>query len=147
MRSDAASVEQYFAELPEDRRAAVAAVRETVLEHLPEGYEEGILHGMVSWHVPLERYPDTYNKQPLTLASLGNQKRHMALYLYCAYTDAEAAARFEERWAQSGRKLDMGKACVRFRKLDDVALDAVGEAIAQTPVEKLIDSYEHRRQR
>ncbi len=145
MQSDAATVDDYLAELPEDRREAIATVRRAVVEHLPEGYEEGMYFGMIGWYVPLERYPGTYNGQPLALASLANQKRHMALYLNCVYADGGEASRFHERWGESGKKLDMGKSCVRFRKLDDVPLDVVAEVIENTPVDEMITRYERSR--
>jgi hypothetical protein len=99
---------------------------------------------MVAWYVPLERYPDTYNGQPLAFASLASQKRHMALYLMGVYGD-ESQAWLRERWAEAGKKLDMGKSCVRFRRLDDLPLAAVGEAIARTPVEDFVAAYERSR--
>ena len=109
------------------------------------GFEEVMLYGMISWVVPLERYPKTYNGEPLTIASLASQKNYMALYLHCAYVDEGLHDRFVERWAQSGLKLDMGKSCVRFRSLEHVALDAVGDAIAQTSAERHIAAYERGR--
>jgi Domain of unknown function (DU1801) len=136
MRSDAPTVEAYLADLPEDRREAIAAVRSVILEHLPEGFEEGMQYGMIGYHVPLERCPDTYNGEPLTLAALANQKRHMALYMMGVYGSDDAW--FRERWEATGRKLDMGKSCVRFRRLDDVPLEVVGEAVARVSVEDLI---------
>ena len=145
MKSDAASVDAYLAQLPEDRREALARVREVVNANLGEGLEEVMLYGMISWVVPLERYPDTYNGEPLAIASLASQKRHMALYLNCAYSDEGLRDRFVQAWAESGLKLDMGKSCVRFHRLSDVALDAVGDAIAQTSVERHIAAYERRR--
>ena len=132
MKSDATTVEAYLAELPDDRRGAICAVRDVVNANLAEGFAEVMLYGMISWVVPLARYPDTYNGQPLAIASLASQKRHMALYLNCAYVDEGLHDRFVARWAQSGLRLDMGRSCVRFRDLEDVALDAVGDAIAQT---------------
>lgn len=140
MQSDAATVEEYLAELPADRREAIAAVRSVILEHLRPGFEEGIEYGMISYHVPLERHPDTYNGRPLGLAALASQKRHMALYLMGVYADGDA--RFRERWTATGRKLDMGKSCVRFRRLDDVPLEVVGETIAETSVDDLIAAHE-----
>lgn len=138
-------VETYLAALPDDRRTALAAVREVVRANVNDGFEETIQYGMISWVIPLERYPRTHNGQALAIASLGSQKRHMALYLDCAYADPAAAERFRARWAESGRKLDMGKSCVRFRRLDDVALDAVGELIAGTTVDGYIATYERSR--
>ena len=137
-----ATPEEYLARLPDDRRRAVAAVRDTINENLAEGLEETMQYGMISWVVPLERYPDTYNGEALAIASLASQKRHMALYLNCEYA---SPTDFRDRWHATGRKLDMGKSCVRFRKLDDVALDVVGDTIAAVTVEDFIDVYESSR--
>lgn len=138
VKSDATTVDEYLAELPADRREAIAAVRDVINEHLPDGFVEGIQFGMISWHVPLERFPDTYNGQPLTLVSLANQKRHMALYLMGIYSSEDDAAWFRERWESTGQRLDMGKSCVRFTRLDRVPLDVVGEAVARTSVDEMI---------
>jgi hypothetical protein len=138
-------VDDYLAALPADRREALQTVRDVVCANLADGFAETIQYGMISWVIPLERYPDTYNGQALAIASLASQKRHMALYLNCTYADAEADARFRARWAESGKQLDMGKSCVRFRRLDDVALDAIGETIAATTVDGFIAAYERSR--
>lgn len=145
MQSDAASVRAYLAELPEDRREIVEAVRAVILEHLPTGFEEGMQYGMIGYHVPLERYPVTYNGQPLGVAALASQKRHLSLYLMGIYGDDGESSWFRERWAETGKRLDMGKSCVRFRQLDDLALDVVGEAIARTSVDDFIAVYERSR--
>lgn len=142
MRSDAATVEEYLASLPGERREAIASVRRVVLEHLPAGYEECMAFGMIAWVVPLSRYPDTYNKQPLALASLASQKRHMALYLNNVYSDEAAREWFTSAYAESGKRLDMGKSCVRFKRLDDLPLDVIAQAIARTSVDDFIASYE-----
>ena len=140
MQSDATTIESYLAGLPEDRRAALGAVREVVLAHLPAGFEEVMQYGMISYVVPLERFPRTYNGSPLTVASLANQKHHMALYLMGIYGGGEAWLR--SRWAETGKKLDLGKSCLRFKRLDDLALDVVGEAIGRTTVDDLIAAHE-----
>lgn len=145
VKSDATTVEDYLASLPDDRREVIEAVRETVLAHLPQGFEETMQYGMISYVVPLERYPDTYNGQPLAVASLANQKHHMALYLMGIYSEEEAEDWLRRRWTATGRTLDMGKSCVRFKRLDDVALDVVADAIARTSVDELIEHYEHSR--
>jgi Domain of unknown function (DU1801) len=142
MRSDAADVDSYLAELPDDRRDALGTVRQVVLANLPAGYEEVMQYGMISYVVPLERFPETYNGQPLAVASLANQKRHMALYLIGVYGDEGNQAWLKERWAATGKKLDMGKSCLRFRRLDDLALHIVAEAIARTSVDDLIAQHE-----
>jgi hypothetical protein len=145
MQSDADSVEAYLAELPEDRREIVAAVRSVVLEHLPPGFEEGMQYGMIGYYVPHERYPVTHNGQPLGVAALASQKRHLSLYLMGIYGDDGESSWFRERWSGTGKKLDMGKSCVRFKRLDDLALDVVGEAIARTSMDDFIAAYERSR--
>lgn len=144
--SRAATVEEYLAELPPERRQVVSAVRDVVLRSLPEGYRESMGFGMIVWEIPLERYPVTYNKQPLGYAALAAQKNYYALYL-SVYQDAEQEARFREEFARAGKKLDMGKSCVRFRKLDDLPLDVVGRTVASTPPEELIRRYEESRRK
>jgi hypothetical protein len=144
MLSDAKTVDAYLDELPEDRREALQAVRAVILANLPEGYVEGMQYGMIGYYVPLERYPDTYNGQPLGVAALASQKRYMSLYLMAVYAE-EDAAWFRERWESTGRKLEMGKSCLRFRRLEDVPLEVVGEAIARTPVEDFLAAYERSR--
>ena len=134
--------EDYLSELPDERREALAGVRDVVNANLADGFEEVIQHGMISWVIPLERYPDTYNRQPLSIASLASQKRHMALYLNCEYASETG---FRERWRATGKKLDMGKSCVRFRRIEDVALDVLGETIGRTTVEGHIEAYERSR--
>ena len=140
--STATSVDDYLATLPEDRRAAIGAVRDVILRNLPDGFREGMAYGMIGYHVPLDRFPDTYNGQPLGLAALASQKNHMSLYLNNVYGDPDTEAWFRERYGASGRKLDMGKSCVRFRRLDDLPLDVVGEVIARTSVDDFVARYE-----
>jgi len=142
MQSDASDVDQYLDELPEDRRQALTAVRKVVLDHLPAGFEEVMQYGMISYVVPLDRFPSTYNGQPLAVASLASQKRHMALYLMGIYGDEDNQTWLRQQWATTGKKLDMGKSCLRFRSLDDLALAVVGEAIARTSVADLIDQHD-----
>lgn len=134
-------VDEYIASLPEDRRDALGELRELVLANLPEGYEESFQFGMPSYVVPLARFRDTYNKQPLTYASFASQKRYMTLYLMNIYSDAESERWFHERFQASGKRLDMGKSCVRFKRLTDLPLDLIGEAIALMPVEGFIERY------
>jgi uncharacterized protein YdhG (YjbR/CyaY superfamily) len=144
--SSAATVQEYLAELPPERREVVSAVRDVVLRNLPEGYREGMSFGMIGWGIPLERYPDTYNKQPLGYAALAAQKNYYALYL-SVYQDPQQETTFREEFAKAGKKLDMGKSCVRFRKLEDLPLDVIGWTIAATPPEELIRVYEASRRR
>lgn len=143
MRSDAGTVDHYLADLPAERRQAIGAVRAVILAHLPPGYDEVMEYGMISYVVPLERYPHTYNGKPLGVAALASQKRHMSLYLMGI--SGERDARFREAYRATGKRLDMGKSCVRFRRLEDLPLDLVGEAIAASPVDDFIASYERSR--
>ena len=146
-RSSAATVEEYLRELPEERAEALRAVRRVILDHLPPGYVETMNWGMICYEVPLARCPDTYNKQPLMFAGLASQKRHMGLYLMCVYSHQGTRAEFEERFKASGKKLDMGKSCVRFKKLEDLPLEVVGETIAATSVEEYIQLYRDSRRK
>jgi hypothetical protein len=143
--SKAATVEQYLQELPEERRAVISAVRDLVLRNLPAGYREGMSFWMIGWHVPLEDYPDTYNRQPLAFAALAAQKNYYALYLNCVYQDTARDAWLREEFAKAGKKLDMGKSCIRFKKLDDLPMEVIGQAIADTPPAEFIAQYERAR--
>ena len=118
MQSDASSVDQYLVELPDDRRNAIETVRDAILRSLPDGYVESMNWGMIAYEVPLAVYPDTYNGKPLMYAALASQKNHMAVYLSGVYADPGARDEFHERYRETGKKLDMGKSCVRFRSID-----------------------------
>lgn len=140
--SNASTPEQYLAELPEERRALVQAVRSTILEHLPDGYEETMSFGMIGYVVPLARFPDTYNGEPIGVVALANQKNHVAVYLMGVYGDDAEREWFVSAWKATGTKLDMGKSCVRFKKLDDVALDVLGAAVARVTPDDLIAAHQ-----
>ena len=140
--SKAATVEEYLAELPPERREVVSKVRDLVRRHLPKGYNETMSFGMISYGLPLSRYPTTYNGQPLGYVALAAQKNYYALYLMGPYMDAEQGKQLADAFKKAGKKMDMGKSCLRFKKLDDLPLDAVGRAIASTPPEELIAHYE-----
>jgi len=130
VRSEARTVEQYLAELPEERRRAVEAVRQVILDNLPSGYEEVMNWGMITYQVPVDTHPDTYNGKPLMYAALASQKNHMSLYLTGVYLDETARKEFIEQYRATGKKLDMAKSCVRFKKLEDLPLQLVARAIA-----------------
>jgi uncharacterized protein YdhG (YjbR/CyaY superfamily) len=142
VRSAASTVEKYLADLPDERRDAIAEVREVILANLPDGYEETMNWGMICYEIPLERCPDTYNGKPLMYAALASQKNYMAVYLTGLYVKDGAADRFVERYRASGKKLDMGKSCVRFKTIDQLPLDLLAETIAETSVDELIDCYQ-----
>ena len=140
--STAQNPEEYLADLPPNRREAIAAVRDVIRKNLPAGYEEGMEFGMIAYYVPLDRFPDTYNGHPLGLAAIANQKNYMALYLNSVYGDRETEAWFKGRYAASGKRLDMGKSCVRFRRLEDLPLDVIGETIARTDVDRYLAHFQ-----
>ena len=142
MQSKATTVAAYLEELPEDRREAIATVRQVILDNLPEGYVEAMNWGMISYEIPLETYPDTYNGQPLMYAALASQKNHMAVYLMGIYMFDERRDDFERRYKATGKRFDVGKSCVRFRKLDDLPLDLIAEAVAMVPMTEHIEAVE-----
>jgi len=145
MPSEVQDVEEYLAALPEDRREAITAIRKVILKNLPKGYEEGIQWGMPSYFVPLSEYPSGYNcqpDQPLPFVGFASQKNHMAFYGFCIYIDEVLKDRFVEDWKKTGKKLDMGKSCVRFKKLEDVPLKVIGDAVKRVPMKKYIKQYE-----
>jgi uncharacterized protein YdhG (YjbR/CyaY superfamily) len=145
--SRASTVEDYLAELPPERREVVSAVREEILRNLPEGYQEAMNWGMISYEIPLERYPETYNGQPLMYAALAAQKNHYAVYLTSVYMQPEGMERFRAAFAEAGKKLDMGRSCVRFRRLADLPLQAISDVVAATPVDEFIRQFEASRRR
>lgn len=147
MRSEAATVDAYLDELPADRRAAIGVVRDEVLRRLPEGFQEAMNWGMITYQVPLETYPDTYNGQPLMYAALASQKNHMAVYLTAVYADEGTRDGFLASYRATGKRLDMGKSCVRFRRLDDLPVELIGDAIASCDLESFVTIYERSRQR
>lgn len=146
MQSKAKTVQEYLDQLPDHRREAISAVRDVMLKNLPKGFEEGMQHGMIGYFVPHSVYPDGYHcnpKEPLPYASLAAQKNYMSIYLMCIYGDEAHRDWFVEAWNKTGKKLDMGKSCVRFKKLEDVPLKVVGQAMKRVTVKKYIDFYEN----
>ncbi len=140
--SIATTVEQYLASLPAERRVSIARVRDVVRSHIPQGYEEGMLWGMITWYIPMSRFPDTYNGQPLCLAGLASQKGHNALYLMTVYGDKKMEKTFKEGFKAAGKKLDMGKSCVRFKDADSLALDVIADTVSKVSVDAYIAAYE-----
>ncbi len=145
MQSKARTVKQYLADLPDDRQEALQAIRAVILKNLPKGYEEGMLYGAIAYFVPHSVYPPGYHcdpKLPLPFAGLASQKNHMSISLMCVYGDPEHETWFRTAWAKTGKKLDMGKSCVRFKKIEDVPLEVIGEAVKRVPAKKFIEYYE-----
>lgn len=145
--SKAASVNAYLKSLPAERRKVVAAVRDVVLSNLPKGYRESVNWGHITYEVPLERYPDSYNGQPLCYAGLAAQKNHYALYLMGAYANPKVGKSLASEFKKRGKKLDMGKSCLRFKALDDLPLDVIARVIGSTPVDEMISYVEKSRSR
>jgi hypothetical protein len=142
-KSDASTVEEYLAELPDERRAEVSAVRDVILANLPDGYVELMDWGLITYAVPLEVSGPTYNKKPLMYAALAAQKNYYAVYLTTVMEEFEES--FRTRWAATGKKLDMGKACVRFKHSSDLALDVIADEIARLSVPQFLDWHEENR--
>jgi len=140
--SRATTVADYLAQLPAERRREIEIVRDAVNSALPAGYREEISYGMIGWVVPLDDYPETYNGQPLGYAGLAAQKNYNSLYLTCIYASEERTNRLRAAWQEAGKKLDMGKSCIRFRRADDLALDHVKREVASTTPAQFIAIYE-----
>ncbi len=147
VQSAAANVEEYLAELPPERAEVVEQVRQLVLDHLPDGVEETMNWGMICYEIPLERYPETYNGKPLMYAGLAAQKHHYALYLHSVYSSEEVEQALRDAYADAGKKLDVGKSCVRFKRLDQLVPDALADAIGAVTVDEYIERYEAARRR
>jgi hypothetical protein len=141
-KTKASTVEEYLQALPEDRRAVISAVRKIILRHLPKGFQESMAWGCISYEVPLAACPDTHNGQPLGYVFLAAQKNYYAIYLMCAYMNPKMQKLLQDGFKKAGKKLNMGKSCVRFRKLDDLPLDVIGKVIASIPMKKWIAIYE-----
>ena len=142
MHSDATTVRAYLDTLPDDRRRALAKVRTVIRRNLPAGIVETMNWGMISYEVPLRTYPDTYNGQPLMYAALASQKNHMAVYLMGIYGDDALRQQFEDAYRASGRRMDMGRSCVRFRTLDDLPLDVIGDAVGAVTLQQFLAMHD-----
>ncbi len=136
---------QYVASLPAERAKTIAMVRALVNKHIPRGYEECIIWGTIGWTIPLSRYPDTYNQQPITYVALAAQKNFNTLYLMGAFWSASQLAELKAAFKAAGKKLDMGKCCVHFQSPEDLPLGAIGKLIAAIPSERWIEMYEESR--
>ena len=145
MQSKATTIEQYLSELPEERRAAVATVRHVILKNLDKDYEEGMQYGMIGFYVPHRIYPAGYHtdpKQPLPFACLASQKDYISLYMMTVYGEGAEETWFRNEWAKTGKPLNMGKSCIRFKRLEDLALNVIGEAIRRVTIKRFIEYYE-----
>ncbi len=145
MQSKAATVEEYLVSLPEDRRAAIDAVRKVILKNLDKNFKEEMQYGTIGYNVPLNLYPKGYHctpNTPLPYAAIASQKNNISLYLLSIYGDTALRQWFTTEWAKTGKKLDIGKSCIRFKKVEDLALDVIGQAIKRVPVKNYIANVE-----
>ncbi len=145
MQSKATTVAQYLKELPADRREAIEAVRKVILKNMDPGFQECMQYGMIGFSVPHSIYAEGYHcdpRQPLPFAALASQKNYMSLYFNAAYGDESEEAWLREAWAKAGKKLDMGKCCIRFKKLEDLPLDVVGQAFKRIRLPDYVRRYE-----
>ena len=144
MKSKATTVKAYLASLPADRRQGIEAVRKVIRANLDRHYEESMLWGMIGYAVPHRVWPHGYHcdpSKPLMMAALSSQKNNLTVYLMSVYGDKAERAWFQKAWAKTGKKLNMGGCCIRFTKVEDAALDVIGEAIRRTPAKAYIERY------
>jgi uncharacterized protein YdhG (YjbR/CyaY superfamily) len=144
MTSQAKSVSEYLASLDEERRIAIEAIRNEVLQSLPEGYEEGMQYGAIGYYVPHSIYPPGYHcdkTQPVPFLGIASQKNHIGVYAFCIYIDDATMTWFVEEFKKTGKKLDMGKACIRFKRLADIPLELIGQLVARIPVDEFLRVY------
>ena len=140
MQSDATTVDGYLASLPTGQKEVIASVREFVLAHIPSGIEENMRWGMITYEVPIKRNPSTYNRQPLMFAALAAQKHHCSLYLTAAYLSEENTNLIVEGFAKVGKKLNMGKSCIRFKQVDDLDLSVIGTILSSYTVDSFLEA-------
>jgi uncharacterized protein YdhG (YjbR/CyaY superfamily) len=147
MKHDATTVEDYLDNLPPNRREVLSKVRGAIRRKIPKGYAEAVRGSAITWEVPLSRFPNTYNNQPLCYLALAAQKNHYAVYLMRPYGDKEELKRVQHGFKKAGKKLDMGKSCIRFKKLEDLPLNVITDSVARTTPEEWIRIYESSRNR
>jgi hypothetical protein len=144
MQSRATTVSQYLAELPDDRRSAIEAVRAVILENLETDYEEGMQYGMIGYYVPHHVYPPGCHnnpKEPLPFINLASQTNFMTLHALSLYPGGDHLAWFQRSWAATGKKLDMGNCCIHFKHLDDLPLGLIAELVRRIPAKKYAERY------
>ncbi len=136
--SKATTPAAYLASLPPERRTVIDSVRALIIKRLPKGYVESMNWGMLAYEIPLSRFPNTYNAQPLLYLALAAQKNNFALYMTCGSGQTVLMTRLEAAYKAAGQKFDMGKSCLRFKSLDELPLDVIGDIIASTSVDERI---------
>jgi len=146
-QEETTSVEAYLAGLPAGRKETVSALRDVIVENLPQGYAETMNMGVISYEIPLEDYPGAYNGSPLSYLALADRKNYVALHLTCFYHNEKQAKMVRDGFESANKRLDMGNSCIRFRILDDIPLDVIGEVVASTPADVMIAEYEESRRK
>ena len=134
-------VEEYLNELPDNRKESLSTVREVIIQNLPTGYDEVMNWGMITYEVPLVKFPETYNGKPLMYAALASQKNHMSVYLMGCYISPDIRKAFENAYKKSGKRFDAGKSCIRFKNVEDLSLKLIGKTIGSMSVDKFIENY------
>lgn len=145
MQSSEKSVAAYLKSLPPERAAVISQIRSLVNKHIKTGFAETMRWGMISWEIPLKRYPITYNKQPLNYIALAAQKNNYSLYLMGCYTSPATRKEFEEAYRAAGKRLDMGKSCIRFKEIEDLPIKLIKKQIKKHSVTSFIRLYESTR--
>jgi hypothetical protein len=146
MQSKAKTPDDYIAELPEDRQKAMTELRQVIAKNLPKGFEERMGYGMMGWDVPHSLYPAGYHcnpKDPLPFLGIASQKNNISLYHMGIYANPKLLEWFQAEWPKhTSRKLDMGKSCIRFKKVDDIPIKLIGELAKKMTPAQWIDIYE-----
>ena len=145
MQSEAKTVSEYLASLEPEKAAVIKKLRSVIKKNLPKGFAETMRWGMISYEVPLSRYPNTYNEQPLSYIGLASQKNKFSLYLMGCYSDEKTRKAFEAEFKKSGKPMDMGKSCIRFKRLEDLPMELIEATVRATSVEQWIEIYEKSR--
>lgn len=137
----ASSPSDYVKQLPADIRKQIDGLRKLIKSNLQPGFEESVNWGMLVYQVPIKRCPETYNGQPLAYVGLAAQKNYLALYLLGIYSDEKLRKKFETHYKKSGKKLNMGKSCLRFKSIDEIPVDVIAESISEFSVEDFIEMH------
>lgn len=133
---------EYINDLPLEQKRALTIIRSVIKKNLAKGFKETMNWGMICYEIPLSVFPDTYNKKPLIYAALASQKNYMAVYLSGIYVNANKYKKFIAEYKKTGKKFDVGKSCVRFKKLEDLPLDLIGKEVASMNMKQFIHIYE-----
>jgi len=147
MQSSEKTVAAYLKSLPPERAVVISEIRALVNKNIKPGFVETMRWGMISWEIPLDKYPNTYNKQPLNYIALAAQKNKYSLYLVSCYSSKDDGEAFENAYRASGKRMDMGKSCVRFSKIEDLPLPLIVKYIKRYSVKQFIQVYEDSRKR